>query len=101
MTINITPENFGNVAAEGMRYGFDVSAYIIRRALRQLPSSTATATRQPAVEEPADICPPRVPLPVPAAQTEKWKPAPPSLTRPGDILEAPEDIDWDDPALYV
>lgn len=59
MTINITPEKFGNVAAEGMRYGFDVSAYIIRRALRQLPSSTATATA--AVAEPT---------PTPATQPE-------------------------------
>ena len=92
MTINITPENFGNVAAEGMRYGFDVSAYIIRRALRQLPSSTATA-RQPAVtaEEPACICPPRAPLPVPV---------PPSLRGPGEPLPDPGNIDWDDPETY-
>ena len=68
-----------------------IAAYLTRHT---------TATRQPAAESPAVLTAPAA-LPVAAAQAEKWKPAPPSLTRPGDILEAPEDIDWDDPALYV
>ena len=48
-------------------------------------------TRQPAEEEPACICPPRVPLPVPV---------PPSLRGPGEPIPDPGNIDWDDPETY-
>lgn len=55
-----------------------------------------TANRQPAEESPAVLSPANFPsfkaLPLPQ---------PPSLTARGEILEAPEGIDWDDPALYV
>lgn len=37
MTIYITPRAFGKIAAEGFRYGFDVSAYLVRRTLNELP----------------------------------------------------------------
>lgn len=47
--------------------------------------------RQPAEEEPAGICPPRVPLPVPV---------PPSLRGPGEPIPDPGNIDWDDPETY-
>ena len=97
-TLTLTPYLAAQLAACCLHAGLDVRNIFPAHLTRHTaPTPAVTA----AVEEPADICPPRVPLPVAAAQAEKWKPAPPSLTRPGDILEAPEDIDWDDPALYV
>ena len=54
-----------------------------------------TGTTTPAVaaeeEEPASICPPRAPLPVPV---------PPSLRGPGEPIPDPGNIDWDDPETY-
>lgn len=51
-----------------MRYGFDVSAYLIRRAMRQLPTATPPAPAPAAVlptQHPA-----ATPTPAPAAQPE-------------------------------
>ena len=58
-------------------------------------TATSTTTTTPAVtaaeEEPASLCPPRVPLPVPV---------PPSLRGPGEPIPDPGNIDWDDPETY-
>ena len=75
--------------------GLDFAAILARYAniiTGARPADTATT---PAVteeeEEPADICPPRVPLPVPV---------PPSLRGPGEPIPDPGNIDWDDPETY-
>ena len=107
MTIpnNTTAKLIGLAACGAAALGLSLDAALLTRTEDLLAALTAagllpTATRQPAAESSAVLTAPAA-LPVAAAQAEKWKPAPPSLTRPGDILEAPEDIDWDDPALYV
>ena len=54
MTINITPRSFGKIAAEAIRYGCDVSAYLVRRTLNELPPpATAPATEAKAPTTPA------------------------------------------------
>ena len=62
-----------------------IAAYLTRH------TATTPAVTAAAEEEPACICPPRVPLPVPV---------PPSLRGPGEPIPDPGNIDWDDPETY-
>lgn len=103
LSTNTTAKLIGLAACGAAALGLSLDAALLTRtedllaalnAAGLLPGTTPTTT--PAVaaaaeEEPACICPPRVPLPVPV---------PPSLRGPGEPIPDPGNIDWDDPETY-
>lgn len=86
-TLTLTPYLAAQLAACCLHAGLDVRNIFPAHLTRHTATPAVTA----AAEEPADICPPRVPLPVPV---------PPSLRGPGEPIPDPGNIDWDDPETY-